>query len=45
METMVEIHNFLNEQAWGEVMRWEKGQRGLVIFCLSRIGDVVGFGG
>lgn len=28
VETMVEIHNFLNEQAWGEVMKWEKGQRG-----------------
>ncbi|KAF8659873.1 hypothetical protein AX16_001757 [Volvariella volvacea WC 439] len=26
IETMVEIHNFLNEQAWQEVMKWEKRQ-------------------
>jgi hypothetical protein len=24
VETMVEIHNFLNEEAWQEVMKWEK---------------------
>ena len=24
VEMMVEIHNFLNERAWDEVMRWEK---------------------
>lgn len=24
VETMVEIHNFLNEEAWGEVLKWEK---------------------
>jgi hypothetical protein len=24
IETMVEIHNFLNEQAWMEVLKWEK---------------------
>ncbi|KAH7908348.1 cytochrome c/c1 heme-lyase [Hygrophoropsis aurantiaca] len=24
VETMVDIHNFLNERAWGEVLRWEK---------------------
>ncbi|KAF8318767.1 cytochrome c and c1 heme-lyase [Clavulina sp. PMI_390] len=24
VETMVEIHNFLNEMAWQEVMKWEK---------------------
>ena len=23
VETMVEIHNFLNEQAWNEVIKWE----------------------
>jgi cytochrome c heme-lyase len=23
VETMVDIHNFLNEQAWQEVMKWE----------------------
>lgn len=28
VETMVEIHNFLNEQAWEEVLDWEKTQRG-----------------
>lgn len=26
VETMVEIHNFLNEQAWFEVLKWEKRQ-------------------
>jgi cytochrome c heme-lyase len=24
IETMVEIHNFLNEEAWQEVLKWEK---------------------
>lgn len=24
VESMVEIHNFLNERAWDEVLRWEK---------------------
>ncbi|EGN92246.1 hypothetical protein SERLA73DRAFT_191359 [Serpula lacrymans var. lacrymans S7.3] len=24
VETMVDIHNFLNEQAWQEVLKWEK---------------------
>lgn len=24
VETMVEIHNFLNERAWGEVLKWEE---------------------
>ena len=24
VETMVDIHNFLNEQAWMEVLKWEK---------------------
>lgn len=23
VETMVQIHNFLNEEAWGEVLKWE----------------------
>jgi len=31
VETMVEIHNFLNEQAWNEVLKWE-----------SRLGDPKG---
>ncbi|KAM6497096.1 cytochrome c and c1 heme-lyase [Amanita muscaria] len=26
IETMVQIHNFLNEEAWTEVMKWEKRQ-------------------
>jgi hypothetical protein len=24
VETMVDIHNFLNEQAWQEVLKWER---------------------
>jgi cytochrome c heme-lyase len=24
IETMVDIHNFLNEQAWQEVLKWER---------------------
>lgn len=24
VETMVHIHNFLNEQAWIEIVKWEK---------------------
>jgi cytochrome c heme-lyase len=24
VETVVEIHNFLNEKAWGEVLKWER---------------------
>jgi hypothetical protein len=31
VETMVEIHNFLNEQAWNEVVRWEERVNGLDI--------------
>jgi hypothetical protein len=26
VETMVQIHNFLNEEAWLEVLKWEKRQ-------------------
>jgi Cytochrome c/c1 heme lyase len=26
VETMVDIHNFLNERAWQEVLKWEKRQ-------------------
>ncbi|KAK7056351.1 holocytochrome c synthase [Paramarasmius palmivorus] len=26
VETMVEIHNFLNEEAWQEVLKWERRQ-------------------
>jgi len=28
VETMVEIHNFLNEEAWNEVVKWEKRATG-----------------
>jgi len=28
VETMVEIHNFLNEEAWNEVLKWEKRANG-----------------
>jgi cytochrome c heme-lyase len=24
IETMVDIHNWMNEEAWNEVMKWEK---------------------
>ena len=24
VETMVQIHNFLNEQAWQEILKWEQ---------------------
>ena len=24
VETMVQIHNFLNEQAWNEILKWER---------------------
>jgi cytochrome c heme-lyase len=36
VETMVEIHNFLNEQAWNEVLRWESrhGESVLQLLCL-----------
>lgn len=34
VETMVEIHNFLNEEAWGEVLKWERRHNRCVpIFC------------
>lgn len=32
VETMVEIHNFLNEEAWEEVRKWEK-RHGRYGFC------------
>lgn len=31
VETMVDIHNFLNEEAWQEVLKWESNQRGYVL--------------
>jgi len=36
IETMVEIHNFLNEQAWLEVLKWEKRQYGADDLQLAR---------
>jgi cytochrome c heme-lyase len=30
VETMVDIHNFLNEQAWNEVLKWEERVDGSV---------------
>ena len=32
IEVMVDIHNFLNEEAWREVQKWEKRQYEYVIF-------------
>ena len=32
IEMVVAIHNFLNEQAWEEVMKWEKRLPGYVLF-------------
>ena len=34
VETMVEIHNFLNEEAWEEVRKWER-RRGRYSFCFN----------
>jgi cytochrome c heme-lyase len=30
IETMVDIHNWMNEEAWAEVMKWEKEHSGYV---------------
>ena len=35
---MVQIHNFLNERAWQEVLRWEKRQNLCVSLLLLFIG-------
>lgn len=32
VETMVQIHNFLNEQAWQEILKWEQKENP----CVSR---------
>ena len=34
VETMVQIHNWLNEQAWNEILKWEKKENPCV---LSRV--------
>lgn len=41
IEVMVEIHNFLNEQAWLEVMKWEKRQYkcDAIQICLFSLGS------
>lgn len=31
VETMVQIHNFLNEQAWLEIVKWEKKENPYVL--------------
>lgn len=31
VETMVQIHNFLNEQAWNEVLKWEQMRNAYVV--------------
>ncbi|KAF9499339.1 hypothetical protein BDN71DRAFT_1441937 [Pleurotus eryngii] len=36
VETMVEIHNFLNEEAWQEVLKWEKRHHGSTEVELTR---------
>ena len=38
VETMVQIHNFLNEKAWEEVHKWEAHVNKYVCFCLQRPG-------
>jgi cytochrome c heme-lyase len=35
VETMVDIHNFLNEKAWEEVLNWEKRRAGYVFLTCS----------
>lgn len=32
VETMVDIHNFLNEEAWQEVLKWEKRRDKCALF-------------
>lgn len=32
VETMVQIHNFLNEQAWQEILKWEQKENPYVPF-------------
>jgi cytochrome c heme-lyase len=39
VEVMVEIHNFLNEQAWQEVLKWEA--RSNEYACLGRTPEVL----
>ena len=35
VDTMVDIHNFLNEQAWGEVLKWEERVNGSVLLIIT----------
>ena len=35
VETMVQIHNFLNEQAWQEILKWEKKENPYAIHLVA----------
>ncbi|KAI9018740.1 cytochrome c/c1 heme lyase-domain-containing protein [Phycomyces nitens] len=37
VETMVDIHNFLNEEAWNEVLKWESNAKRIPICLVSRV--------
>ncbi|OMH82454.1 Cytochrome c heme lyase [Zancudomyces culisetae] len=41
VETMVHIHNFLNEGAWDEVLRWEKRIDKYVVFLIFFLSDYI----
>jgi len=36
IDTMVQIHNFLNEQAWLQVLKWEMRQTGYALLLLKK---------
>lgn len=36
VDTMVEIHNFLNEKAWDEVVKWERRREGYGSLLVTR---------
>ncbi|KZT10024.1 cytochrome c and c1 heme-lyase [Laetiporus sulphureus 93-53] len=36
VETMVQIHNFLNEQAWQEILKWERKENSTADLQLTR---------
>ncbi|EIE86716.1 hypothetical protein RO3G_11427 [Rhizopus delemar RA 99-880] len=37
IETMVDIHNFLNEEAWNEVLKWEMSVQRILICQSSKV--------
>ena len=39
VETMVQIHNFLNEQAWLEILKWEKKENPYVSLPRKQLTD------